>query len=94
MLSDGEYVINARSTAKYRSLIEAINNDRLGVAGMGGAGTAVAQGLAGGMTASASLVEGGARRMAAAVVTGIRAELQIASPSKKTAALARTSAPA
>ncbi|MBE4790672.1 hypothetical protein HW846_46370 [Streptomyces sp. NE06-02F] len=89
MLSDGEYVINARSTAKYRSLIEAINTDRLGVAGLGGAGTAVAQGLAGGMTASFGLVEGGARRMASAVVAGIRAELEIASPSKKTAALAK-----
>ncbi|MFM9681096.1 hypothetical protein [Streptomyces brasiliscabiei] len=90
MLSDGEYVINARSTAKYRSLIEAINANRLGSAGgMGGAGTAVAQGLAGGMTASFGLVEVGARRMAAAVVAGIRAELEISSPSKKTAALAK-----
>ncbi len=89
MASNGEYMINARSTAKYLPLVEAINADTLGAGrGMGGAGAAVAQGLAGGMTGSSGLVLSGARRMAAAVTAGIREELQIASPSKKTKALA------
>jgi trimeric autotransporter adhesin len=90
MASDGEYMINARSTAKHLALIEAINADRLGAGtGMGGAGAAVAQGLAGGMTSSASLVLTGARQMAAAVTAGVRAELQISSPSKVMQALAK-----
>ncbi|MEH0423117.1 hypothetical protein [Streptomyces sp. B21-083] len=88
--SNGEYMINARSTAKYRSLIEAINADKLGDGqGVGGAGAAVAQGLAGGMTGSSGLVLAGARQMAAAVTAGIREELEIRSPSKKTTALAK-----
>lgn len=87
--SNGEYMINAKSTAKYRPLVEAINDDRLGSGyGMGGAGAAVAQGLAGGMTGSAGVVHAGARQMAAAVTAGIREELEIRSPSKKTRALA------
>ena len=85
--SNGEYVVNARSTAKHRSLIEAINSDRLG-SGTGGAGLDAGKGLIKGMADSTSGVASGARRMAAAVETGIRAELQIASPSKKTKALA------
>jgi chorismate mutase len=90
MLSDGEFVINAKSTAKYRSLIEAINTGRLGGGvGMPGAGAAVAAGLASGMTGAAGSVDSAARMMAAAVVTGVKAELQIASPSKKTKALAQ-----
>jgi chorismate mutase len=90
MASNGEYMINARSTAKYRSLIEAINADRLGGGrGMPGAGAAVAQGLMSGMAGSTSGVGAAARAMAAAVVTGIKAELEIASPSKKTKALAK-----
>jgi hypothetical protein len=90
MASNGEYVINARSTSKYRDLIEAINADTLGAGrGMGGAGAAVAQGLAGGMTSSVGLVLAGAREMAAAVTAGVRAELEISSPSKKTMALAK-----
>jgi chorismate mutase len=89
MASNGEYMINARSTAKYRSLVEAINSDTLGGGrGMPGAGAAVAQGLMSGMAGATSGVDSAARSMAAAVVTGIRAELQIASPSKKTKALA------
>ncbi|MEU1008204.1 hypothetical protein [Streptomyces sp. NPDC005890] len=88
--SNGEYMINARSTAKYLPLIEAINEDRLGTgAGMPGAGSAVAAGLAQGMTGGAGAVNAAARVMAAAVVTGVKAELQIASPSKKTKALAQ-----
>jgi chorismate mutase len=88
--SDGEYMINARSTAKYLPLIEAINADKLGSGyGMGGAGGAVAQGLAAGMAGSTGLVNAGARQMASAVTAGIREELEIRSPSKKTAALAK-----
>lgn len=89
MLSNGEYVINARSTAKYRALVEAINQDRLGSgAGTGGAGAAVAAGLAGGMNSGLPMVKGSARLLAAAVIAGMREELQIASPSKRTKALA------
>jgi hypothetical protein len=88
MLSDGEYVINAASTAKYRGLIEAINADRLGTgSGMGGAGSAVAAGLAGGMLAGLPTVTRGARQLASAVIAGMREELQISSPSKRAKAL-------
>jgi chorismate mutase len=89
MASNGEYVINARSTAKYRSLIEAINAGTLGAGrGMPGAGAAVAQGLMSGMAGATSGVGAAARTMAAAVVSGVKGELQIASPSKKMKALA------
>ncbi|GKQ34597.1 hypothetical protein [Streptomyces sp. A012304] len=88
--SDGEYVINARSTAKYLGLIEAINADTLGSGrGMAGAGSAAAAGLAGGMTAGRDGVLSSARLMAAAVTAGVKAELEIASPSKKMTALAK-----
>ena len=88
--SDGEYVINARSTAKHLALIEAINADKLGAGvGMAGAGAAVAQGLAGGMTGSTGVVLTGAREMAKAVTLGVRRELQISSPSKVMQALGR-----
>ena len=87
---NGEYVVNAKSTAKYLSLIEAINSDTLGSGrGMSGAGGAAAQGLASGMTGSTALVNAAARAMAGAVTAGVREELQIASPSKKTKALAK-----
>ncbi|WP_063794055.1 hypothetical protein [Streptomyces graminilatus] len=90
MASNGEYMINARSYAKHRALVEAINADKLGTGhGMGGAGAAVAQGLAGGMAGSSGLVKAGARRMAAEVTAGVREELEIRSPSKKTIALAK-----
>lgn len=90
MASNGEYMINARSTAKHLPLIEAINADKLGAGrGMGGAGAAVAQGLASGMTGSSGLVLAGARQMAAEVTAGVRAELQISSPSKVMQALAK-----
>lgn len=55
----------------------------------GAAGASVGQGLAGGMAGSSSLVHAGARQMAAEVTAGIRAELEIRSPSKKTTALAK-----
>lgn len=91
-VSNGEFVVNAKSTAKYRSLIEAINADRLGTGsgrGMAGAGSAVAAGLAQGMTGSTTTVDAAARAMAAAVTGGVKAELEIASPSKKMKALAK-----
>ncbi|WP_330265332.1 hypothetical protein [Streptomyces griseorubiginosus] len=53
-----------------------------------GAGKAAAQGLITGMTASTGSVGAAARLMSAAITAGIRAEMQIASPSKKTKALA------
>ncbi|GLP71036.1 hypothetical protein TUSST3_76560 [Streptomyces sp. TUS-ST3] len=53
-----------------------------------GAGKAAAQGLVAGMSASTGSVGAAARLMAAAVTAGIRDEMQIASPSKKTKALA------
>ncbi|MFF9898505.1 hypothetical protein [Streptomyces longispororuber] len=90
--SNGEYIINAASTRKHRALIEAINADQLGGTGsstMGGAGTAAAQGLAQGLGAGAGLVAGASRTLAAAVVMGMKDELQIASPSKRTRALAK-----
>ncbi|QIJ66520.1 hypothetical protein G7Z13_11235 [Streptomyces sp. JB150] len=57
--------------------------------GAGAAGTAVAQGLISGMAGGTGAVHAAARRMAAAVTDGVKAELEIASPSKKTAALAK-----
>ncbi|MFC8365589.1 hypothetical protein ACFUIY_37675 [Streptomyces griseorubiginosus] len=54
-----------------------------------GAGRAAAQGLIAGMSASTGSVGAAARLMAAAVTAGIRDEMQIASPSKKTTALAK-----
>ncbi|MFE9432150.1 hypothetical protein [Streptomyces sp. NPDC006640] len=85
--SNGEYVVNARATAQHRGLLEAINSGQLG-GGTGGAGMDVGKGLMKGMADSTSGVESGARSMAGAIVTGIKAELQIASPSKRTKALA------
>lgn len=99
--SDGEYIVNARSTAKYLPLIEDINADRLGagagapqMAGGGAAGGAaagrdVALGLAGGMRGEQGLVESQAQALAAVAVMAIRRELQISSPSKKTRKLGR-----
>ncbi|MFE6482393.1 hypothetical protein ACFVGN_05560 [Streptomyces sp. NPDC057757] len=89
MASNGEYMINARSTAKYRPIIEAINKGTFGTGrGMPGAGAAVAQGLISGMTGSTGQVSAAAAVMAYAVVTGIKGELQISSPSRVTKALA------
>jgi hypothetical protein len=53
-----------------------------------GAGQDAGRGLMAGLGSAAAGVESAARRMAAAVTAGIRGELQIASPSKKTRALA------
>ncbi|MGW0795194.1 hypothetical protein [Streptomyces sp. NPDC002692] len=94
-LSAGEFVIKAKSVARYGlEFLRAINTGRLGAGSGGDGGTAsagmqAARGLADGMAGSGSLVETAARQMAAAVETGIRDELEIRSPSKKTKALAK-----
>ncbi|MFD0256406.1 hypothetical protein ACFVGX_36495 [Streptomyces sp. NPDC127113] len=93
---DGEYVVNARSTAKHRNLIEAINNDTLGTGGAGSgprastaeSGIAAGQGLVAGMGQATGDVNRAAALMASAITAGIKTEMEIASPSKKTKALA------
>lgn len=95
-LSNNEFVIKAKSVAKYGlGLMNALNDGTLQIGsglgssgGMSGAGAQAAAGLAAGLTGSTSTVDAAARTMAAAVSTGVRAELEIASPSKKTKALA------
>jgi hypothetical protein len=95
-VSNGEFVVRAASVARYGvAFLNALNAGRLGMAsslgsaaGMSGAGQQVGRGLSAGMEASASGVEASARAMAAAVTTGVRDELEIASPSKKMRALA------
>ncbi|MFD5573974.1 hypothetical protein [Streptomyces cadmiisoli] len=88
-LSAKEFVVNAKQTARHLPLLRAINDGKFGGGSLTGAGGSAGQGLASGMTGSISAVTTAARTMAAAVVTGVKAELQIASPSKKTAALAK-----
>ncbi|WP_237773281.1 hypothetical protein [Streptomyces luteocolor] len=93
-LSAKEFVVNAAQTAKHLPLLRAINEGRfqlgsLSSGGTGGVGAAVGQGLAGGIGAAHGLVEKASRAMAAAVLTGMKDELQIASPSKRTRALAK-----
>lgn len=95
-LSNNEYVVKARSVAKYGvAFLDALNSGQLSMssgfgsgAGMAGAGRQAARGLADGMGLSTGTVETAARAMAASVTAGVRAELQIASPSKKMKALA------
>ncbi|MFE4919015.1 hypothetical protein [Streptomyces sp. NPDC056661] len=93
MLSNGEYVIRAKSVAKYgMAFLNAVNQGSLGISRLasgGLAGSEVANGLASGMTNGMSKVNDAARVMAAAVEAGVRTELQIASPSKKMQALAK-----
>jgi chorismate mutase len=60
-----------------------------GVRSATSSGVAVAQGLVAGMSGATATVGAAARLMAAAVTAGIREEMQIASPSKKTKALAQ-----
>lgn len=97
-VSDTEYVIRSAMVRKYGvAFFDALNSGRLMLpmagrfadGGATAAGTAVAGGLAVGMTGSAGQVGAAARVMAAAVTAGIRDELEIRSPSKKTAALAK-----
>ncbi len=85
-LSKNEFVVNAKRTREHLPLLKAINSGQLG-GGLGGAGLDVGKGLIKGLDASAGGVDAASRRMAAAVVTGIKGELQIASPSKKTKSL-------
>ncbi|MFJ6905612.1 hypothetical protein [Streptomyces griseoluteus] len=99
MVSNSEYVIKAASVAKYGvPFLNALNAGQInpkalsavgGFAGGGlaGAGADAARGLAAGLTGNTGPVDAAARVMAGAVVTGIKAELQIASPSKRTKAL-------
>jgi hypothetical protein len=61
----------------------------MGMVRQAGAGQDVGAGLVAGMVQSRSGVEQAARGMAAGVEAGVRAELQIASPSKKMIALAK-----
>lgn len=97
-VSQAEYVIRASSVRKYGvALFDALNSGRVdpkalsaaGFAGGGltGAGADAGRGLAAGLTGSTGVVDAAARVMAGAVVTGIKTELQIASPSKRTKAL-------
>ncbi|MFJ8871095.1 hypothetical protein ACIRD6_35750 [Streptomyces sp. NPDC102473] len=95
-VSNGEFVIKAKSVARYGAkFLAAINEGRLGMAStvagaggsMAGAGAEAGRGLQAGLRASAAGVDGAARVMAAAVTAGVRAELEIASPSKKMKAL-------
>ncbi|MFJ3704866.1 MULTISPECIES: hypothetical protein [unclassified Streptomyces] len=97
-VSNGEFVIKAKSVARYGArFLAAINEGRLGMAstvgeagnGLAGAGLQAGLGLGLGLRAAAAGVDSAARFMAAAVEAGIRAELLIASPSKKTKALAK-----
>ncbi|OKI54412.1 hypothetical protein AMK17_25385 [Streptomyces sp. CB00072] len=95
-VSNGEFVVRAKSVAKYGArFLAAINEGRLGMAssmagaggGMAGAGAEAGRGLSAGLRGSAAGVDASARVMAAAVTSGVRAELEIASPSKKMRAL-------
>ncbi|QQZ54157.1 hypothetical protein IFE09_11380 [Streptomyces microflavus] len=93
--SRGEFMIKASSAAKYGpAFLNALNEGRLDLgggggdfSGMAGAGAEAGRGLSAGLHASATGVDSAARVMAAAVTTGVRAELEIASPSKKMKAL-------
>ncbi|WP_314411359.1 hypothetical protein [Streptomyces sp. DSM 40484] len=100
-VANTEFVMRGAAVRKYGvAFMEAVNSLRLPLPGLaaggplagggggGGAGAAAAQGLVSGMTGSTALVEAAARKMAAGIETGIRDELEIASPSKKTKALA------
>ncbi|MFB6675611.1 hypothetical protein ACFCWG_24935, partial [Streptomyces sp. NPDC056390] len=94
-VANTEFVMRGSAVKKYGiGLMTALNEGRLNLralasGGMAGAGADTARGLAAGMGASTGLVDTAARQMAAAVVTGIKTELQIASPSKRTTALAK-----
>ncbi|MFE3381931.1 hypothetical protein [Streptomyces anulatus] len=98
--SKGEFMIKARSVAKYGvSFLKAVNDGTLnlrgaatasssaGTSGLSGAGAEAGHGLSAGLRGAAAGVDAAARLMAAAVTSGVRAELEIASPSKKMKAL-------
>ncbi|MFJ8221401.1 hypothetical protein [Streptomyces griseus] len=98
--SKGEFMIKARSVAKYGvSFLKAVNDGTLnlrgaatassgaGTGGLSGAGAEAGRGLSAGLRGAAADVDASARLMAAAVTAGVRGELEIASPSKKMKAL-------
>ncbi|MEU5133441.1 hypothetical protein [Streptomyces californicus] len=97
--SRGEFMVKAKSVAKYGvSFLKAVNDGTLnlrgaatrsssGTAGLAGAGAEAGRGLSAGLRGAAGEVDTSARMMAAAVTAGVRAELEIASPSKKMKAL-------
>ncbi|MEU2143624.1 hypothetical protein ABZ741_04835 [Streptomyces globisporus] len=98
--SKGEFMIKARSVAKYGlSFLKAVNDGTLnlrgaatasssgGGSGLSGAGAEAGRGLSAGLRGSTAGVDASARVMAAAVTSGVRGELEIASPSKKMMAL-------
>ncbi|GGY81097.1 hypothetical protein CP967_08670 [Streptomyces nitrosporeus] len=95
-VSNGEFVVRAKSVAKYGArFLAAINEGRLGMAStmsgaggsLAGAGVEAGRGLSAGLRGATAGVDASARVMAAAVTAGVRAELEIASPSKKMQAL-------
>ncbi|MFK4100813.1 hypothetical protein ACI2L1_12200 [Streptomyces sp. NPDC019531] len=89
-VSDTEFVVQSAAVRKYGlPFLNALNAGRLADGGAVGAGAAVAGGLVSGMAGAAGSVGAAARTMAAAITAGIRDEMQIASPSKKTTALAK-----
>lgn len=98
-VADTEYVVKGAAVREYGvPFMDAINSMRLpklasgGMAaggGMASAGMDAGRGLASGLSGATSLVLAAARAMAAVVETGVRAELQISSPSKVTKALAK-----
>ncbi|WP_371624043.1 hypothetical protein OG245_15130 [Streptomyces sp. NBC_01116] len=98
--SNGEFMMQAKSVDKYGlSFMRAVNDGTLnlraassgissgGSGGLAGAGAEAGRGLSAGLRGAAAEVDGSARVMAAAVTSGVRAELEIASPSKKMRAL-------
>ncbi|WP_228988588.1 hypothetical protein [Streptomyces sp. DH8] len=98
--SKGEFMVKAKSVAKYGvSFMRAVNDGTLnlrsaasgvssgGASGLAGAGAEAGRGLSAGLRGAAADVDASARVMAAAVTSGVRAELEIASPSKKMKAL-------
>lgn len=97
-VADTEYVMKGAAVREYGvPFMDAINSMRLpklasgGMAaggGMASAGMDAGRGLASGLSGATSLVMAAARAMAAVVELGVRAELQISSPSKVTKALA------
>jgi chorismate mutase len=89
-VSDTEFVVQAAAVRKYGlPFLNALNAGRLADGGATSAGASVGAGLVSGMAGSTGTVGAAARAMAAAITAGIREEMQIASPSKKTTALAK-----
>ncbi|MFB6696382.1 hypothetical protein [Streptomyces rubiginosohelvolus] len=96
--SHGEFMMQAKSVNKYGlSFMRAVNDGTLNLrsaasgissgGGLAGAGAEAGRGLSAGLRGSAAGVDASARVMAAAVTSGVRSELEIASPSKKMKAL-------